>query len=530
MRLTRSAATRPAPVPGRARRLAAARALWLRTLVPPLVIALPPLFWVVQASRCAALTPLGRDQGIFQYVAWALGQGDVDYVDIRDVNGPLTHLVHRALLAMGGADEHRFRVLDLLVTGATFALVGGCLPGLGRKRADEREAPPDARLDNRRDNPRRWAERLAWALAGAVVLGAQYLLYGFWDLAQRESFFDWFMLPSAALQLVAQASPLGAAGARRRLLLFGAAGALSVVPWFGKPTYILFTLAQVGAIAFDDPILPRRDALIAFAAGGAMGAATQLVFLCAEGDPIAFARIQIDDIPAMYRFIWPRAVSDLLSDPWRANQAVYAVVGAVTLLALIALGELPRRAMAVAALPICALAGVVAQAKGFPYHFHPVSAGIHLQWLVAAAWLAERAGAAQRRGGLVRALPVIAGAALALRVATALEDSPHLRSARLLWTAATAEQRRTQEYFAYFPEPDFFPYEMREAADYLRASTAPLDRVQTYGMDPYVLFLARRLSATPYIYAYDFNADAALAGGSAAAPRRRGARRDSCHA
>jgi hypothetical protein len=32
-------------------------------------------------------------------------------------------------------------------------------------------------------------------------------------------------------------------------------------------------------------------------------------------------------------------------------------------------------------------------------------------------------------------------------------------------------------------------------------------------MDPYFLFLAQRQSATPYIYAYDLNADAALDGG-----------------
>jgi hypothetical protein len=37
-------------------------------------------------------------------------------------------------------------------------------------------------------------------------------------------------------------------------------------------------------------------------------------------------------------------------------------------------------------------------------------------------------------------------------------------------------------------------------------------------MDPYLLFLAGRLSATPYIYAYDLDADAALAGGTGARP------------
>src|ERR1700677_2503202 len=114
------------------RRLASRFALarLLRSLVAPLAIALPPLLWVADATNRASRTPLGRDQGIFQYIGWALSRGDRDYRDVRDVNGPLTHLVHRVLLALGGADEHRFRVLDLVVTGATFALVGACIPGL----------------------------------------------------------------------------------------------------------------------------------------------------------------------------------------------------------------------------------------------------------------------------------------------------------------------------------------------------------------------------------------------------------------
>src|SRR5580700_2909525 len=100
----------------------------LRSLLTPVAIALPPLFWVVSATGRASRTPLGRDQGIFQYIAWALGQGQVDYRDVRDVNGPLTHLVHLAFLGLGGADEHRFRMLELAVTGATFAVAGACLP------------------------------------------------------------------------------------------------------------------------------------------------------------------------------------------------------------------------------------------------------------------------------------------------------------------------------------------------------------------------------------------------------------------
>jgi hypothetical protein len=487
-----------------ARQVAAARVV--RALLTPLAIALPPLFWVVSATDRASRTPLGRDQGIFQYVGWALRAGQVDYRDVRDVNGPLTHLVHVAFLALGGADDHRFRVLDLTVTGASFAFAGACLAGLGSRRAQG------------------WPARVGWALAGWVVLSGQYLLFGYWDIAQRESFFDWFMLPSVALQLAAQMpAALGPRGpadrARRQALQLAVAGALSLVPWFGKPTFALFTLAQLVAIAVDDKlVLPRKKAFAAFAVGGALSAAVAVALLALYGDALAFLRIQLSDVPALYRFLWPRAAADIFSNPWCATQAIFAISGAIVLLSLVLLGEMPRALVALALVPVCALVSVVVQAKGFPYHFHPVTAGVHLQWLAFAAWLAERTRVARRSRAILRLAPIAVGLVIAFRVATAMEDSPHVRATWLLWSGGTAADRATRDYFARFPETDFFPYEMRQAAAYLREHTKADDRVQVYGMDPYILFLAGRLSATPYIYAYDLDVDAALAGGTGGVP------------
>lgn len=459
-----------------------------------MLLALPPLFWVADATRRASYTTLGRDQGIFQYVAWAIAKGERDYGDIRDVNGPLTHLVHRLFLLFGGADEHRFHVLDLVVTGATFIAVGLCLPGWrGRRRV---ELP----------------ERVAWALAAWVVLSGQYLLYGYWDLAQRESFFDWFMLPSVALQLVAARS-------RRPERWLVGVGALSAVPWLGKPTYALFTAAQVlGLLADGGMRITRRRAIGRFAMGCALGLLPVGVWLLLRADLGAYVHNQLVDVPAMYRFIWPRSVADILTNPWNASQAIFGIVGALVLLALAALGEMPARVVPVALLPLAALGSVVAQAKGFPYHFHPLTAAVHLQWLVFAAWLAERTRTARRDRALLRLLPLAACIVFALRVATAMEDSPHIRATWLLWSPPTAEDREKAEYFAHFPEPDYFPYELRQTAAYLRAHTREDDRLQVYGMDPYLLFLAGRLSATPYLYAYDLDADAALGGWTGAAP------------
>lgn len=479
-----------------ARGLAMARLV--RATLVPLMIAFVPLFWVVDAAQRALSTTLGRDQGIFQYVAWAVRRGAVDYRDVRDVNGPLTHFVHLGFMALGGGDERRFHALDLAVTGATFALVGACVAGWTARKAPS------------------WGERGAWALAGWVVLSGQYLLYSWWDAAQRESFCDWFMLPSVALQLAAQRP-----GARHARPVLAIAGALSIAPWFGKPTYALFTIAQAGILlAEPGPHLPRRRALLAFASGSALAAATLLGLVAWCGDLRAYLRIQLVDVPAVYRFIWPRAAADIFSTPFHATHATFALAGGAVFLALVLLREMPLRALLVALVPLSGLASVVAQAKGFPYHFHPVTAGVYLEWLVFASWVAGRARVARRRWAAVRLLPVGVAVVLSLQVASAVQDSPYVRDVWLLSAPRTADGRAAagRAYYDHFARIDYFPYEMRQAADYLRANTQATDRVQTYGMDAYVLFLAERMSATPYIYAYDLNADAALYGGTATRP------------
>lgn len=466
----------------------------VRALAFPLVVGLPPLFWVVEASYRASLTTLGRDQGIFQYVAWAIQKGAVDYRDVRDVNGPLTHLVHLIFLALGGRDEHQFRVLDMIVTGAAFALTAACLPGIGRS------------------GKVRAIERIGWAFAGWVILTGQHLLYLYWDLAQRETFFDWFMLSAVALQLYAERELRNPVG-KHALFVLALAGALGVIPWFGKPTYVIFSAVQVAALLLNDQAtISRKKRLSTLVLGGAVGALTQVAFLLWRGDIRAFLKIYLVDVPAMYRFMLPRSPAEILSLTWGGPMSAIAFGTSLLLLALIWDGQMPRRALGVALLPLGGIVSVLAQAKGFPYHFHPVTAGLHLQWLLLVVWLWERYQFAPRKAIFPRALPFVAAAALTLKVAVSMTTSPHILDLWILDKGANAETRGTRDYLVYFEDKDFFPWEMRQTAEYLREHTTPNDRVQIYGMDPYVLFLAERLSATPYIYVYDLNADAALGG------------------
>ena len=475
----------------------------VRPLLAPLILLVCLVPMVADATERASMTTLGRDQGIFQYVAWAIAKGEVDYRDVRDVNGPLTHAVHMLLQALGGKDEHRFRVLDLIFTGLAFAGVGACLPGVGRVNKGRKSALTEASVTA--------VARIGWAAAAWVVLSGQMLMYLYWDLAQRETFFAWFLLPGIGLQLVAQ-DRLRTKGDRWGKVLLGLAGAFLAIPVFGKPTYALFVLAQLLCLMIDsDLALSRKERFVPYAVGGLVGSLTQIAFLLRFGDIRAFARITFHDVPLAYRFIMTRTPREILSLQWGGTVSMLAIATALVFIALIVDGMMPKRALGIALLPLCAVTSVLVQAKGFPYHFHPVSAGLYLQWLTLCVWGWERFANAPR--GMIHRLAPIAGVtAIAWRLAYLLPQSPHILDTWILEKGDTAEKRESHDYLVYFRDHDFFPFEMRQAATYIKEHTAPTDRVQIYGMDPYVLFLAERLSATPYIYSYDLNADAALQG------------------
>jgi hypothetical protein len=106
----------------------------------------------------------------------------------------------------------------------------------------------------------------------------------------------------------------------------------------------------------------------------------------------------------------------------------------------------------------------------------------------------------------------VAGGALILtaRAALAAGNAPY--PAPPAPDARDRASLESAERLAAFDRVDYFPRAMRDAAEHVAAHTRPDERVQVYGMDAYLLFLAGRKSATPYVYAYDLNVDAALHG------------------
>jgi hypothetical protein len=335
------------------------------------------------------------------------------------------------------------------------------------------------------------------------------MLYIYWNQAQRESFCDWFLLPSLALQMARPAKTPRAAAWR-----IVAIGALSTITWFGKPSFALFTVMQLGVMLFDrESQLGARAKLTRFVLGGAVGAAVPVGYLLSYGDVRAWARITFIDVPQIYRFIWAKSVQEIFGEEGPLAVAALGLAATALLLGLIATRELPRRMLVIALAPLAGLVNVIVQHKGFGYHFHPLTASTHIAFLVVAAMLWERFRAAPRTRSLGRMAALAVVVAYALEVTASMKSSTHTRNVWILAGGETAERRTREEYFQTFKTYDFFPWDLRQAAAYLREKTSPDARVQIYGMDPYILFLAGRRSATPYIYAYDLNDDAALDGG-----------------
>lgn len=459
---------------------------------------------VIPLAEIAALSPFGRDQGIFHYVGWSLLQGEVLYRDVRDVNGPLTGFVHAAFIWLGAEEETRFRTLELAVGALCAFVLGSALPGIASPRGSRTPRPS-------------LGARVAWGAAAVAVLGAQYLHYDWWHSAQRESFADWFVMLALAAALHGLASfqgdELGDEQKRQRLAL-GLAGFFAAIPVFGKPTFLVAGAVIAAAALAERPSgLGRGGRFVWLTLGLGLGGGLLLAMLASFGDLEAFLRTSAHDVPAMYRFIWPQPLAWFFGANRRAHELWAGVGGSAVLLVLIGAKLMPGRALAIALLPLGAIGAMIAQRKGFDYHHHPITLAVRLQLLLLAVWAVESWSQEPRR--ILRYAAPALGALLALLGVAKhdLDHSPHAMHPEVAELFGAPEARQGEAYFARFPQWDFCPLDMRRAAAFLQANTPSDARVQTYGMDPYLLHLAKRRSATPYIYSYDLSPSAALRGG-----------------
>ena len=456
------------------------RARW----IAPLLIAALALPFAVISLWVLTYATLGRDQGIFQYVAWALRHGERAYLDFHDINGPLPHAWHSLLQLFGGADEHVFRSIHTWILVIAYLVFSSGIPGW-------------VGLEVKRP------AKIAWAMAGLAVLGAQYVRFGWWHTTQREDLYSWLVFASLGCQVLAHGDT------RRRYWVL--TGFFTAFTWFGKPPCAIFAVMQLAVLWFDrrDLGMDWKKALRWSLLGCGISSAIMIAFLVVFADFHAMFEMLVA-VPRLHHTIWNKTLIDCYREYGNAPRIDWMFVSIGAFLVSYRLFKLPKRALLALILPIGGFIVFLAQRKGFPYHLHMAMLGTGIVQLVVVA-AAARSG---RWGALLSI-----GLALGLGYKS-MDDAGNSEYMRSNWATggATPEMRQSRQYFDSFPWGDFFPGDLRDAAAYLKRTTKPDDRVQVYGMEPYLLFLAERRSGTPILYSFELDVDPALEGGTGARP------------
>jgi hypothetical protein len=284
--------------------------------------------------------PLIQDAPVMHYIAWRIGEGDVPYRDLYDINQPGVYVLHLALLRTLGAGDGAWRAFDL----AWLAATAGAAALLAA----------------------RWG---ALPAAGAgLAFAAYHLAGGAWQAGQRDFLLCVFLLAGALgvarwLERRAGTWSLASAG-----LVLGAAVGL-------KPYAVLFA-AALGLIVLV-AAARRRDAggalrsIGAYVAGAAAVPAALAIWLALADGLRAWADVVFGYALPVYGHLGRSA-------PWLGHRwlgwiplGVAAVGG---LVAAVASRRTDARHLVAAVGIVYGIAHYVGQAKGSEYHLYPLAA------------------------------------------------------------------------------------------------------------------------------------------------------------
>jgi hypothetical protein len=328
--------------------------------------------------------PIIQDAPVMHYIAWRIGEGDVPYRDLYDINQPGVYVLHLSVLRTLGAGDAAWRAFDLAWLGAT----AGAIALLA--------AP--------------WG---AVAAAGAALaFSAYHLAGGAWQAGQRDFLMCVFLIAGAVAvvrwlerrggtwSLVGAGLMLGAAiGLKPYAALF--AGALGVV--------ILVASAR------------RRDlgdalrALTGYVAGTVAIPAALALWLALAGGLRAWIDVIFGYAIPVYGHLGRSA-------PWFGHRWLgwipLGLAAAGGLGAAIAARRADARHLVAVIGVVYGVFNYVGQAKGSEYHLYPLAAFL---CVLAFAKLPRVAAAADAR--LVVPLAVTLAVALVVLTAKGLEAS-----------------------------------------------------------------------------------------------------------
>jgi hypothetical protein len=276
--------------------------------------------------------PLVGDATIFHFIAGQMKMGAVPYRDIVDMNMPLTYDIHAAVVAIGGMSDIAWRVFDLTAAAVMSALILMLVGPAGR----------------------------AVAILAMLAVLVTHLLHSAYAAGQRDFLMSIFAVGAALVSVRA------AEDHERRWLFLLLAGAFTMTAALIKPSGILLLFLP----ALATRLHWREMILIVLGAAGV----GLLVFgsLALQGGLGAFVTMLSELLP-LYASIGggARSVPAILKAvAWIAPIAGLALAAALSIAA-----PRPPRLRVMIGLTAFGLIHLLAQRKGWSYHFYPLAVG-----------------------------------------------------------------------------------------------------------------------------------------------------------
>jgi hypothetical protein len=426
----------------------------------PLALPLAFLPWFLVFAERSLEQPLFRDPAMMHMMAWCMRRGQKLYEDVAMPNGPLIYVIHALIQIFAGESERALRKADLVLQ-----IVGGGTLGAILAPA------------------RHWLSRSVWAAVGAAIWMSYVFTLNWSDTLQRETYYA--LIASVGLAL---AYVHGHASTRGNRIAVFVAGFLTCLVVFGKQTTVLYpALALIGLLLAEGPERASwQQRVLWFTAGGVAVSALMLLVLVVFGSLPGFWYWFVVYPLRVYRFQHAIAWDDALMGIHPIN-SVPALTATLAGVFAIAFRLLPRAAIVLVGPPLLLLLAGAAQRKGWQYHFQPAIVGVAVASVLAmaAAWKVVRSAKPQAGAWAVVAL-------VCWYWFGRISESP--------WRAAKTGADQA---------PDIIV--RAQVADFLRAKTRDDARVLYYGIDPYTLYLAKRLPADPHIVSFELTYDPAVA-------------------
>lgn len=427
--------------------------------------ATPGRGWTLAAAGLGALLlaptlayRLGLDQGVFAYIGGELLDGRWPYLATWDHAWPGMMYLNALEIGLLGRSIPAFRLFDLVWQIATLVLI----------------------------------HRIAWRLAGragALVALCLYALtyqgYGPWNTAQREGFATLFAMAGLALQLEW--------GERRPLAVAAAVGlGLGIAATF-KPTLLAFA-----AIYAPLWLRPRRRAPALVAVAG-VGVALPLAGFVALYAALGGLRELYEATVAYQTTVYVDHLrGDLSAAAWALERLRHLglTTQALTLgyLPFLFFGPHRRERLAVYLGYLGCVFAVWLQGTFAGYHYLPalalgaVLSGSAFALALERVWPDRPLALGSR--GVSRHVLVAAGVGLAL-VPLYVHPEAVSRLVRLQFLGPPAPgELRIDDVFDFTED--------WEAARYLAAHTRPGDRIQVWGHESLVYYLAQRSAASRF--------------------------------